>query len=206
MQTIGHQLKTAREKKKVSLSQAALKTRVKVQLLEAMERDDFSRMPAPIYARGFIKTYCEFLGLNPAPLLQEYTERHGGSQKRPSLPEDVSLIKPAPTDEPMPMAAGSGTMPAAQGKQRREVSAEITPSAFARLVQPRALAVAGALVAVILLIIAAAKFWPVTPPEKEGGDARVVEVQRPVARSTLAVHREPPEPYIETAAAPRGTP
>ena len=30
-----------------------------------MERDDFSRMAAPIYAKGFIRLYAEYLGLDP---------------------------------------------------------------------------------------------------------------------------------------------
>lgn len=78
MATIGEQFRSAREHKRVSLSKAAASTHIKIQHLEAMESDDFSRMPAPAYAKGFIKLYAEYLGLEPAPLIEEYQARHIG--------------------------------------------------------------------------------------------------------------------------------
>ena len=72
MATLGQILKEAREKKNVTASQAAAATRMKIQTVEALERDDFSRMAAPMYAKGFIKLYAEYLGLDAAPLIREY--------------------------------------------------------------------------------------------------------------------------------------
>ena len=50
MATLGQILKEAREKKGVTASQAAAATRMKIQTVEALERDDFSRIAAPTYA------------------------------------------------------------------------------------------------------------------------------------------------------------
>ncbi len=73
--SMGEQLRTAREARGVSVSVAAAATRMKVQHIEALERDDFDRFAAPIYAQGFIRLYAEYLGLDAAPLLREYAER-----------------------------------------------------------------------------------------------------------------------------------
>ncbi|HMP90130.1 MAG TPA: helix-turn-helix domain-containing protein [Kiritimatiellia bacterium] len=76
MDSMGQKFRVARERKKMTLSRAAALTRIKIQHLEMMENDDFSRMPAPTYAKGFIRIYAGLLGLDPAPLVQEYVDRH----------------------------------------------------------------------------------------------------------------------------------
>jgi len=195
METMGQRFKAAREKKRVSLSQAALKTHTKVQHLEAMERDDFSRMPAPIYARGFIKTYCDFLGLDPAPMIQEYNEQYGGA-KRPSIPVDAKIIKNVPGEQPLP----SGPAPEAGATDETgQAGGGPLPAASEWPVDLRTLAIGGAVIGVMLLIVAAVKFWPASKDEGRELGSGVVEVDRPVARSPLAVMREPPEPYVEVS-------
>lgn len=86
MQTLGQKLRAAREKKRFTLSRAAALTRIKIQHLEMMEADDFSKMPAPTYAKGFIRIYAGVLGLEADPLIQEYNDRH---LNRPAEEETV---------------------------------------------------------------------------------------------------------------------
>jgi len=76
MATMGEKFVAARERKKHSLSRAAALTRIKIQHLERMEQDDFSKMPAPTYAKGFIRMYAELLDLDPEPLVREYLDEH----------------------------------------------------------------------------------------------------------------------------------
>lgn len=87
METIGQTLHEARTQKGATLSQAAAATRIKIQHIESMEKDDFSRIAADTYARGFIKIYAEYLGLNPEPLLRLYQQTHA-SPVTPSLVEE----------------------------------------------------------------------------------------------------------------------
>ncbi|NCC52574.1 MAG: hypothetical protein EOM20_15335 [Spartobacteria bacterium] len=93
--SIGQQLKAAREAKDLTTSQVALKTRIKVQHIENMERDDFSHIAAAAYARGFIKLYADFLGLDYRPLVDEYTENHAPAQ-------NISLDADHPPHTPRP--------------------------------------------------------------------------------------------------------
>lgn len=74
MATLGQQLKVAREAKGVSESEAGRATHILTKIIVAMEADDFSCMAAPTYAKGFIRLYAGYLGLNPEPLVAEYAE------------------------------------------------------------------------------------------------------------------------------------
>jgi len=78
--SLGQTLKQAREAKGQTISQVADATRMMVQVVEDLEREDFRRVAAPIYGRGFIKLYAEHLELDPVPLIQEFMEIYTGSR------------------------------------------------------------------------------------------------------------------------------
>ncbi len=99
MATLGEQLKAARKAKKVTESEAGAATRVLRQIIVAMENDDFSEMPAPTYAKGFIRLYAEYLGLDPEPLVAEYLEKHA-QQPKPLIDENSQLEQSTRTDSP----------------------------------------------------------------------------------------------------------
>ncbi len=98
METLGQKLYAARNQKKVTASEAAKHTRIKIQHLEDMERDDFSSIPAPAYAKGFIKIYSEYLCIDPAPLIKEYMEKHAPNERAPLLPGEDQKRDEEPGD------------------------------------------------------------------------------------------------------------
>ena len=61
---IGHLLERARRRKGVSLEEAERATLIRKDYLQRLESDDHSAMPEPIYVRGFVKAYANFLGLD----------------------------------------------------------------------------------------------------------------------------------------------
>src|SRR5690606_53808 len=71
MQTIGQRLKQARESKRLTLEKVFEATRIRVPYLQALEADDHSVMPSPVQARGYLRNYAEFLGLDFDQLLEE---------------------------------------------------------------------------------------------------------------------------------------
>lgn len=71
---IGRQLAAAREEQGISLNQAAEETRIRPQYLAAMEAGDFDALPDYVVARGFLRSYASFLGLDPEPLVQAFRE------------------------------------------------------------------------------------------------------------------------------------
>jgi transcriptional regulator with XRE-family HTH domain len=106
---IGSTLQEARLKKQMTTSQVAEMTRMKVQIVDDLERDDFHRIAATIYGKGFIKLFAECVGLDPKPLIADYVRSVEGD--KPSLiPDGASPTpepppappKPAPVQEPAP--------------------------------------------------------------------------------------------------------
>lgn len=87
MAILGEQLRAARRKKGVTASQAAAATRIKIQTIEGLENDDFSSIAATVYCKGFIKMYAEYLGLDPAPLIEDYLSQCGGDSSVPPTSE-----------------------------------------------------------------------------------------------------------------------
>lgn len=61
---IGHLLEHARLRRGVSLEEAERATLIRKDYLQRLESDDHSAMPEPIYVRGFVKAYADYLGLD----------------------------------------------------------------------------------------------------------------------------------------------
>ena len=70
-QTIGKRLKTEREEQRLTLEKVFEATRIRVPYLQALEADDLSVLPSPVQARGYLRNYAEFLGLDFEQLLEE---------------------------------------------------------------------------------------------------------------------------------------
>lgn len=83
-ETVGSQLKQAREQKNLSLETAAARLNIKRDYLAALEQDDLKRLPTGVYARNFLREYARLLGLDFRALVQQFTKNE------------------RPTDEPAP--------------------------------------------------------------------------------------------------------
>ncbi len=68
----GGTLREARERRGVSLRQIANATKISVGVLEALERNDFSRLPGGIFSRAFVRSYAIEVGLDPEKTIQEF--------------------------------------------------------------------------------------------------------------------------------------
>jgi len=75
MGTFGDTLRQAREDLGVSLADAERETRISRRYLDALEDEDEATLPAAVYTRGFIRTYCRYLGLNPDGMLELFGPR-----------------------------------------------------------------------------------------------------------------------------------
>src|SRR5215510_9477380 len=68
----GSKLREARERKGVSLRQIANRTKISIRVLEALERNDISRLPGGIFSRAFVRAYAGEVGLDPEETIQEF--------------------------------------------------------------------------------------------------------------------------------------
>jgi len=76
--TLGEVLAARRGERGLTIEQAAAATRIRPHYLSALESNELERLAAPVYAKGHLRTYARFLGLDPEPL--------------------VAMLKPAPRD------------------------------------------------------------------------------------------------------------
>src|SRR4029077_1494974 len=72
---IGSSLREARERRGLALADVERDTHIRSRYLTALEEDRFDDLPGPAYAKGFLRTYAEFLGLEGQPFLDEYNSR-----------------------------------------------------------------------------------------------------------------------------------
>ena len=104
----GRTLRSAREAKGYTTSQIAEMTHLKPSAVEGLENEDFSMIAAPIYGRGFVKLYCEAVGLEPKPLVDEVMAIMNGEhevaiKERPVAPSPA--VEPPTTPSPTPAPA-----------------------------------------------------------------------------------------------------
>jgi hypothetical protein len=83
--SIGEALRSAREGQGATIDEAAAATRIRPVHLEALERDELGSAGGAVYAKGFLRQYASYLGLDPAPLLEAYQEHQGEAAKPPVL-------------------------------------------------------------------------------------------------------------------------
>ena len=85
--SIGERLVTARKAEGISHNKASNVTKLKVAYLEALESNNFDVLPAPIYAKNFIKIYGNFLGLNGEALSRDFGKKSEAPKIIPEKPK-----------------------------------------------------------------------------------------------------------------------
>ncbi len=87
MSPFGETLRLARVAKKVTFEDAERVTRISRRYLEALEQENFGILPAPVYARGFLRSYASYLGLDPSQLLPLFPVGEVEEPKMAPLPK-----------------------------------------------------------------------------------------------------------------------
>ena len=75
----GAALKRAREAQGISIGDMAARSRLSVQQVRALESERTAELPEPVYVRAFIRGVASVLGLEPDPLVADYTARYGAA-------------------------------------------------------------------------------------------------------------------------------
>ena len=72
---VGAKLRRAREARGISLRQVAAATKISVGVLEALERNDISRLPGGIFSRAFVRSYAVEIGLDAEQTVRDFIEQ-----------------------------------------------------------------------------------------------------------------------------------
>jgi cytoskeleton protein RodZ len=82
---IGSSLRDARTRRGLGLSEIERETHIRSRYLEALEDERFALLPGEAYAKGFLRTYADFLGLEGERFVDEYNSRFPGSEEPPAV-------------------------------------------------------------------------------------------------------------------------
>jgi cytoskeleton protein RodZ len=88
---IGSNLRAARMRQELELSQAERDTRIRAKYLAALEDERFDVLPGPAYTKGFLRTYADYLGLDGQPFVDEYNTRFAVEEEEPTPPPQLRI-------------------------------------------------------------------------------------------------------------------
>lgn len=87
---IGNALRTARERQGIELGEVERQTRIRGRYLAALEAEKFELLPARAYAKGFLRVYADFLGLDGRLIVAEFDARFPDVEQPELAPARVS--------------------------------------------------------------------------------------------------------------------
>jgi cytoskeletal protein RodZ len=87
---LGETLRAQREKKGITLEQAASDTRIREKFLKALEDSDYQTLPGTVYTKGFLRNYAEYLELPTEELVVQFHQE----RDQPDLPRSFKPMNP----------------------------------------------------------------------------------------------------------------
>ena len=107
MEHIGAYLINGRTTKGLSREDVARITKIPIKFVIALEEEDFDSLPEAVYIRGFVRTYCEVVGLNPDPVLRRLSQ----TLRKETLPR-------TPRDNTIPLDGASVSLVSDRTRER----------------------------------------------------------------------------------------
>jgi len=87
---LGSLLRKSREERHIDLDAAVKATRIRRHNLEALENEEWDKLPSQVFVRGFLRSYAEFLGLDKELVLSLYQKRCPFKQYQPRVLQGIS--------------------------------------------------------------------------------------------------------------------
>lgn len=93
-QSIGEKLRLEREARGIALRDISEQTRISMRYLEAIESDDYKRLPGGIFNRSFIRAYAKFIGYDENDAIEDYarTMRERGEADDDDTPKSFHSL------------------------------------------------------------------------------------------------------------------
>lgn len=105
MPSIGETLREARMRRRLDITDVETGTKIRAKYLRALENEDFGMLPGSTFVKSFLRTYAEFLGLDPHVLVEEYRAQHEPRDES-ELPQFAPRPRGGRDRRPPPRAPG----------------------------------------------------------------------------------------------------
>ena len=76
MADIGETLREARMRRRIDMTEVEAATKIRAKYLRALENEEWDLLPGPTFVKTFLRTYAEYLDLDPRLLVEEYRQRY----------------------------------------------------------------------------------------------------------------------------------
>jgi len=90
--SLGIFLKKSREERHIELDEVAEATRIRRHNLEAIENDEWNKLPPQVFIKGFLKSYAEFLGLDKETVIHHYLRTSSFEKTTPEALKKIRLL------------------------------------------------------------------------------------------------------------------
>ena len=90
MPEIGTTLRETRTRRRIDITEVETATKIRAKYLRALENEEWGQLPGPTFVKTFLRTYAEYLELDPKPLVEEYKQRYdryGPAELLPFAPQ-----------------------------------------------------------------------------------------------------------------------
>jgi cytoskeleton protein RodZ len=157
--SFGDWLRRQREMREISLRDIADRTKISLRYLEAMEDNRFDLLPAPIFAKGFLREYARYVGLSPDEVVNHYlavqqqqSPEEEGAKKDQTLANRPHRVKPVRNWTyglflvlaVLALVALVALLAWYAARRRENPAADVTPPPIAALPEPVAVQAAAA--------------------------------------------------------------
>src|SRR6476469_5491850 len=105
MTEIGETLREARMRRRIDMTEVEAATKIRAKYLRALENEEWDLLPGPTFVKTFLRTYAEYLDLDPRLLVEEYRQRY----ERPT------------TQDLTPFRGGAGPRGRSRQRPRRSI-------------------------------------------------------------------------------------
>src|SRR3954469_24227394 len=156
MPEIGETLRETRMRRRIDMTEVEAATKIRAKYLRALENEEWDLLPGPTFVKTFLRTYAEFLDLDPRLLVEEYRQRY----ERPS------------TQDLTPFGGARGGGPRRRRRQRRPIGPFLV--------------VLGGVVAVLAVLYLRGVVWGNSPEEPDTNRVSGTPTATPVATATPA--------------------
>src|SRR4051794_31627228 len=76
MPEIGETLRETRMRRRIDMTEVEAATKIRAKYLRALENEEWDLLPGPTFVKTFLRTYAEYLDLDPRLLVEEYRQRY----------------------------------------------------------------------------------------------------------------------------------
>lgn len=101
MESLGRYFQECRMQRGMSLEEVAARTRIRLQTLQALERDDYPSLPVEVTVKGFVRAYARCLGLDEHEVLERYQRIAADYFRVAQQADPISRVEATAAPEPL---------------------------------------------------------------------------------------------------------